>query len=566
MKLDYLPPTGNYVLTVAQADHDVGELMLHHGLDFSRPRSGTVWATLFSKNPYSVVDWFDVASPAAARQLAPLAARVASSWAIDSPRHIALPADKELWPFQRGAVDYALNGFADPWDDVPSTILGDEPGLGKTEEAIAIANEIQASRILVVCPGAVREQWAERILEWSTMPALWALVGRHGSRLPALNKICRVTSSRHGINPSAPWTIISYDLVRRPAIFEALMAAPEYDLLILDEAHYVKSVDAKRTRALFGSGGLASRCHAVLALTGTLLPNRPGEAYVLASGMCPGSVDGATSEEFSERYNPREKVAYADPDTGKTRFKSIESVGRTRELQARLRGNFMTRHVKRGKFGVMTQLQMPVYDLVRLLETGPVKAALDAERLLDIDPERDIGQQLADAGLRGSVSTVRKAMGLALAPQFIGYLDLLLEGGEEKLVVFAWHKEVMDILCAGLEKWGVLRVDGRTSPADKRRMVDEFQADPWKRIILGNTLTLGTGTDGLQNVADHAVICEPSWVPGENVQCFDRLDRGGQKRVVHGEILVAPNSLSEGILGSALQKMRPISQSLDRKE
>ena len=82
----------------------------------------------------------------------------------------------------------------------------------------------------------------------------------------------------------------------------------------------------------------------------------------------------------------------------------------------------------------------------------------------------------------------------------------------------------------------------------------------------GNTLTLGTGVDGLQEVCAHAIICEPSWVPGENVQCFDRLDRGGQRHTVYGEILVAPNSLSEGILAAALHKMRPISQALDRKE
>lgn len=565
MILDYLPRNGQFILTVKQAEHNVQELMLHHGLDLSRPRSSETVALLYTKNPYSVVDFYEAGTPAATARLLPLSSRIQSSFASGSDRHIDLPADKELWPFQKAAVSYALEGFEETWDAVPNSILGDEPGLGKTEEAIAIANEIRASRALVVCPGAVRDQWANRILEWSTMPDLWVIM-RNGVRMPALNKIMPVTSSRRGVSTTAPWTIVSYDLLRRPAILEALMAAPEFDLLILDEAHYVKSATAMRTSAIFGSAGIHTRCHAVLALTGTLLPNRPAEAYVLASGMHPSAIDHATQEDFADRYNPREKLSYIDPVTGKIKFRVQETVGRTRELQARLRGNFMTRHVKRGVHGVMTQLKMPVYDIVRMLETGAVRAALDAERLLDIDPERDIGQQLADPGLRGSVSTVRKAMGVALAPQFVDYIRMVLRGGEEKLVVFAWHAIVMDMLCAGLDEWGVLRVDGRTSAANKRRMVNEFQTDPFWRLILGNTLTLGTGTDGLQFVCNHAIICEPSWVPGENVQCFDRLDRGGQQRTVYGEILVAPNSLSEGILAAALGKMRPINQALDRRE
>ena len=76
---------------------------------------------------------------------------------------------------------------------------------------------------------------------------------------------------------------------------------------------------------------------------------------------------------------------------------------------------------------------------------------------------------------------------------------------------------------------------------------------------------MGVGTDGLQHVCNHAIIAEPDWVPGNNQQAFDRLDRGGQKRQVLGDIFVAPNSFAEKILASALRKGKVINSVLDAR-
>jgi SNF2 family DNA or RNA helicase len=95
--------------------------------------------------------------------------------------------------------------------------------------------------------------------------------------------------------------------------------------------------------------------------------------------------------------------------------------------------------------------------------------------------------------------------------------------------------------------------------------VQEFIRDPDKHVMLGNTLSLGTGTDGLQQVCSHALLAEPDWVHGNNEQAFDRLDRGGQTRTVLGEIFVAPGSISERVLGSALRKGHLTNKALDRR-
>jgi len=261
-----------------------------------------------------------------------------------------------------------------------------------------------------------------------------------------------------------------------------------------------------------------------------------------------------SQRSFEARFNPRSREFING------RIFVAEEIGRVPELQARLRANFMTRHLKEQ---VMHDLNLPVYDLVHALETGPVKQALEVERLLDIDPNTFTG---ATADILGAIATARRVMGIALAPQVVNYVNMLLEGGEHKIVVFAWHVEVLDILEKGLISAGTVRVDGSTPPKLRELNVRRFIEDPSIGVILGNTLTLGTGTDGLQRASNHAIIAEPDWVPGNNVQCFDRLNRGGQRRTVHGEIFVAPGSLAERVLATALGKMAVLQNALDRTE
>lgn len=541
MKLDYVASTSSYILRVPRGSEDIQVLMQEHGFDFSIPASTATEAVLFTYEPYAAATFFKYGTPAAKANLENLHREIEASWAPESKAHIKVPADQELWPFQKADIEYALRRT--------NTVVGDEPGLGKTPIAIAYANEIGAKRVLCIVPAALRLQWVKKIREWTTMS--WPYY------------IHPIINGRHGVHPTAQWTVVSYELARSEGIGKAL-ARGTYDLLILDEGHFLKTIDSKRTRAIFGGGSdplfepLASRAGSVLTLTGTPLPNRPREGYTLARAHCWDSIDFMSEDRFRERFNPSLRRDIIDEATGRRKIFIDERTGRHAELQNRMRGNFMTRHLKRE---VMTQLKMPVYDLIQLEETGAIRQALQAERLLDIDPENLEG---ADAAVLGDIATVRRMMGIAMAPPAADYLDTLLESGEEKLVVFAWHHEVMDILEKKLQKWGVLRwVAGANKANDHRKEL--FINDPTYHVALGNVLTLGTGTDGLQSVCNHALVVEADWVPGNNIQCFDRLDRGGQTRTVQGDIFVVPGSFAEKILASALRKLQTTHKALDRR-
>lgn len=551
MQLDYVASTGAFTLRVERAQKElVTSLMSEHGFSFSETASDRNTAILFSKEPYAAVAFYKDATAAAKAQLQSIHERIEDSWRPVGHAKITCPMDKELWPFQVADVEYALRRS--------HSLVGDQPGCGKTPVAICYANEIRAKRILVLCPASIRLQWADRIREWSTLP--WPYI------------VYPVLSGRHGIHPSASWTIVSYDLARTEAIGRAL-AQGRYDLLILDEAHYLKTVDSGRTRAVFGDHtgfcrnakhenlfpAIASQAGTVMALTGTPIPNRAKEAYTLARHLCFDSIDWLSEEKFNERFNPVARLEGVRKD-GSTYQYTREETGRAAELQARLRANFMVRHLKRD---VMPQLRLPVYDLVHVEETKAVKQALAAESLLEIDPE--IWDGTDNITVLGHIAAVRHAMGLAIAPQVADYAGVCLDGGEDKLVVFAWHTDVLDFLQQRLSRYGVQRIDGSTSVTQRKLRVKEFQENSKARIFLGQQLAAGIGTDGLQFAASHVLLAEPDWVPGQNMQAIDRLDRGGQTRTVQADIFVAMGSLLQKILASSLRKLQNTNAVLDRR-
>jgi SWI/SNF-related matrix-associated actin-dependent regulator 1 of chromatin subfamily A len=541
MILDY---TGkDYILKVGKGEADPRDLMKLRGLDFSNPASTPSEAVLYTSQPWGVADLIDCATPAARLQLQPLANRITASRADNSGSHFKMPADCELWGFQKGSLDYLLSGTG-------QGLIADEPGLGKTPQAIVYANEIAAKRVLVICPAAIRMQWSRKIREWSVMPD------------PYL--VYPVFAAKKGVHPTAQWTILSFALARNPGIIAALSKL-RFDLLIIDESHALKDIGSQQTRAVFGQSdgmyhikdadpipAIASRAAHVLCLSGTPIVNRPLEAYTTARALAWDAIDYSSLDKFRMRYNPQKEIIVS----GGKRFKD-ERIGRIVELGNRMRGTFMARHAKRD---VMTQLKYPRYEVVQYEETKEVRKLIEAESLLGIDIEAL--QTTNNYETLGHIATLRKAMGVTTAPQAADYIKTLLDGGVDKIVVFGWHIEVLDILQRQLMRYGVLRIDGSTTPKNRQERVDAFMTQPKMRVMLGNIQSMGTGVDGLQKVCQRCVLVEPSWTPGENQQAIDRLDRGGQTGTVQADFLVPPGSVIEKILVAALHKAKVIHETL----
>jgi hypothetical protein len=260
-----------------------------------------------------------------------------------------------------------------------------------------------------------------------------------------------------------------------------------------------------------------------------------------------------SEDRFRDRFNPS---AQGETEGGQLYVR--EEAGRHAELQARLRGNFMVRRKKRD---VQPQLKLPRIEVVHVEENGDIRAALAAEKLLDIDPLNLPGP---DSPVIGQIATVRRMMGMAVAPLAVPYVQMVLDGGEERVFLAAYHTSVMNYLEERLATYRPLRIDGSTSPNRRQKIVDDF-SEPGRRLLIGQILAIGIGTDGLQRGCSRGICVEPDWTPGINDQLIDRLDRMGQADAVLFSFLVAPNSFAERILSRSLDKAVDIDRALDKR-
>lgn len=537
----YQGKDGLFVLEMPPKDKkEILRQMAYRGLVYSTAASNKERAVLFTNNPYGVCDLGDGSEPL----LVGFRRRIEASRALDGIGTKRLPPGKELWPYQRGTLDYLIaNGGG---------IDADQPGLGKTPTSIAFCNHFEATRVLVIVPASVRLQWGERIREWSTIPNVKASV---------------MLKVKDGIHPTAHYQVISYEAARNPAIIKAIAKYP-WDVLICDEAHKMKNADAIVTRAILGNSRkefqhgedkipcIATYCKRQVALTGTPLLNRPSECYVLFRHFDWEAIDYATEDQFKEKYN---KQGEGETIEGK-RFK-MESTSLESELQNRLRVHIMARHLKAD---VMTQMDLPRFQLVTVAETGAIASAIEAEGMLGLTIEEV--QTKKDIVTLGHIAEARRLMGQAMAPQIIDYVADLLEGGEQKYVLFGWHLNVLNLYEAGLARFGTVMLHGGKNAMQRQAAVDKFVRDDNVRVFIANLQAGGEGIDGLQHVASRCGLGEPDWVPSKNEQGVARLDRIGQRNGVMADIFVAPGSISEKIFVKSLQKLNTIHKVLDEKE
>jgi SWI/SNF-related matrix-associated actin-dependent regulator 1 of chromatin subfamily A len=166
-----------------------------------------------------------------------------------------------------------------------NALLADEMGLGKSAQVVWAANRIGATRVLVLCPALARQVW---LYEWRQNGALHLVVNAIYSSAdqPLLEGV----------------TVCSYDLASRKPVSEVL-ADMQWDLVVLDEAHYLKTVTSKRSQSVYRR--ICPNGRRVWALSGTPAPNHPGEMYPMVLNLFPESMEGFKDKSrwsFERRY------------------------------------------------------------------------------------------------------------------------------------------------------------------------------------------------------------------------------------------------------------------------
>src|SRR3990167_7724822 len=415
---------------------------------------------------------------------------------------------KTLLPYQHeGAKFLAANHHA---------LLGDEPGLGKTLQAIAAVESIGLRGGLVVCPASGGLNWPREINE------------------------C--------LGSSYGWTIISYNQavkVSRPWRDEKAA----FDAIILDEAHFLKTPESQRTQAVFGNEmGLARMAKYKWCLTGTPVLNRPCELFPILKTLCPTFADMSFTR-YADTYCGAFFDGYGVNTKGATNLD---------DLARKLKG-FMLR---RTKAEVLPELPPKRISRVPLEITHAEFKEVQAEELLIANREAKISSAHEDFSQIGDLSLLLRLTGEAKTRAACDFIEDLL-ASTEKVVVFAKHREVIKRLEERLRERGMRPVvlHGGMSDAQKKEAVDGFRYYPEVRAFIGQIQAAGVGINGLQDHCSTVVFAELSWVPGEIGQAVDRCHRIGQTaNSVNVYLLHVPGTLESAVLGVHDAKSKVISR------
>lgn len=437
-----------------------------------------------------------------------------ASWAADTDFMPACPAGCVPYPFQRAGVEYALARR--------SCIIGDQMGLGKTVQALLVANETLARRVLVICPASLRINWAREAAIW----LLWA----------------------------EPRIVGYEEAVRYPE-----KVAGQWDLLIVDEAHRIKNPKARRTRVALGV-----RAERRLFLSGTPVVNRPIDLWPVLHSIDPR---WGSQHLYGIRYCAGRKMSMSlntvNPATlQSTRRKrtwwDYNGASNTQDLQLHLREKCMVRRLKKTvlpqlpakirQMLVLSQARSPAKDLARWREfcdltRAPVKTPEEVARL-----------RVAKLQKLEELSATRVEEMREKIPHVIDYLQSVTE----PVVVFAHHRDMVQALQEAFPH--AVAVVGGMSEAAKQRAVDDFQAGATDMFI-GNMGAAGVGYTLTRSSL--VVFAEHDWVPGVMDQCEDRCHRIGQCDTVHVVYLVVDLSLEAYMCKVTLSKQNIIDAVLD---
>lgn len=391
----------------------------------------------------------------------------------------------EPFDFQREGVQFALSH--------KYCIIADSMGLGKTLQAIAVANHTK-SKCLVVCPAFLKLTWVQEIEKLSSDP----------KHIHVYKKALDIYSYAPQLDD---FVIINYEQIRHA---ESLFRWA--DMVVTDEGHYLKNPDAQRT-VLFDKYLYESEAKRYLLLTGTPIQNRVEELYQLitmvefdpkAEYKLSITRDFPTKEKFCDKFSNRITMRI----NGRYVVK-WEGVRNTAELKKYLVGKMIRR------------LQEEVHELPEMVEK---------EVVVSYKQDKSLAKEFENhsRGLGKDITAKEKSARLK-AKFTIKYVQGLIEDGVEQLVVFSDHVKPAEEIA---EAFGVSAVTGKMPKEKRMDIVNGFQAGDIKIFVA----TIGAASTGLTlTAASNLVFNDLNWVPGNNAQAKKRIHRIGQnsKCVLH---------------------------------
>lgn len=412
-------------------------------------------------------------------------------------------------------------------------------GSGKTLTAIEAIRLVGATRTVIVCPPIAATMWARNVTD----------------ELGGVVQLLRTGATK--IDKHASTLIMSYDIATKRGI-ELSELRP--CALICDESHALKSVAAKRTKAILGHKGLATYCKHVWLLTGTPITRHNDDLYpFLARADLQGlgtRCGGTAMERFKLRFCVTQRRAFP----GMRRPVDVVVGSRnTSELNEWLfQGGLAVRRELADVWAAMPPLT--VNRLPVALEMTPELREMLAD--MASKTQRDVEQMIAKND--EALATTRRKLGEAKVSACSKEIAERIDAGAGPLLIGAWHTSVIDALAALLSDQGLTVgvLDGRTSPAKKQALQELFN-DKKLDVLIGQIAAMGVAIN-LQHGGNRIVVVEEDWSPTVMDQFFARLHRIGQTEHVHVDVLVSDTKLDQAVARIARAKARNSDTLLDQ--
>jgi SWI/SNF-related matrix-associated actin-dependent regulator 1 of chromatin subfamily A len=402
--------------------------------------------------------------------------------------------------------------------------LHDEMGIGKTATTIGAIDKAGARRGIVVCPAMLRENWIKEFRKFSKVE----------------HRICK----GRNIHDYIAWSRGRFDILVT-SYEQATKWTPQFirdgefiDFLAFDEAHYLKNVEAGRTRALLGfeaSGqdGMLAWAERAWHVTGTPMANDPMDIYTFlrfskAIDMTPAEFTGYFFEKrvgsYSTRHFPKDDMLPA--------------------LQGLIYNNSIRRtHQDVG-------MQLPPIHLTEMLLEGKT---IDLQKAMEAYPnlEKSIIEAIQEGRIENLdaayIAVLRRLLGKAKAVPYVELLKSEMDAGAGKRVIFCWHTEPLLYVQRAMKKYGYNFgvVYGGSTDRDAEAAIHAHQTDP---NCHGTILNIKKGGTGLTLIEGNDIdILESDWSPAGNAQALKRVHRYGQKHAVQGRFITLANSFDVAV-------------------
>lgn len=415
-----------------------------------------------------------------------------------------------LMPFQKEGVEFIMSHRG-------RGIIADGMGLGKTIQGIALIEQYPQLRpVVIVCPAAVKGNWKNHVRKY---------LGED----PKMMNSYKSKFNFAGIN------IISYSLCASQA-FESGLKLFQPKLIILDESHYIKNMKSKRTKCAFRWSQQADVC---VLLTGTPM-NRCVELYSQIKCVNPrmfakffhyqkhGRLTGVQTNVnkfdffYATRYcKPELKYAYG---TEKLVFRGSEN---ETELHAVLREHVM---IRRTKEEVLKDLPLKTREKVIIDEWKQVKP-------MDFSTDSAFMALILDTSQR-KIPYIKKYIQEIL-------IEELKNDDTLKILCWGYYHSMIDAIHDSFQESKIqcVKMDGRTSQAEREDIIADFQRSPDVRVAV---LGLGSMNSGITlTAATLSVVMELALTPDIHLQAEDRCHRIGQSMPVTIRYLVCDGSTDD---------------------